>query len=116
MYTSLFGALFFHNSIWAKVWFVNELLYYKTWWPAQPRFTKRPSAKNDVFTIDSVFVNLWFDFYFRAPWFNQVNCNFIIKCPITNDILSLHLLKVNLNDIFISSCSNDDVSISNNSV
>jgi hypothetical protein len=45
--------------------------------------------KNDVFTIDSIFVNLWFDSTLEAPWFvfNQVTAISLSKCPILQTIV-----------------------------
>jgi hypothetical protein len=54
----------------------------------------------------------------EAPWFvfNQVTAISLSKCPMLQTSFIFHLLKWEPNDIFISSCSNYYISISNNSV
>jgi hypothetical protein len=41
--------------------------------PAQPRLLNDLQPKDDVFTVNSIFINLRFDFSLEAPWlvFNQ---------------------------------------------
>ena len=44
-----YSSLRVHSSIWAIVWFVNELLITKLGWPvALPRFSSRPSESTMI--------------------------------------------------------------------
>ncbi len=51
----IYFVFLLNNSIWASVWFVNELLITNDGCPvAQPRLTRRPSANNNTMPIREI--------------------------------------------------------------